>query len=341
MSYGEPGMKRLGVEELRSYLPLPVKELRTSKNGDFDWTANCWTADSAILVTDQAILRLESRDDELAVFEQPDYGPCEYPYVIRSSEEYPIVITGITACDANSNLYEEIYVEYENCYVWIIGDDDDGVTLSLQNNGIPSKLPYIEEEYIYRWNFIDSRIIRRIEVFEFLNKADGVWMVRKIYDRNDYQERLTAFVVTLHKDEDPFKERIKKLRKYITSRLLSTELFEEDGHCNAISGDGYSIMIYIEGYKKHANVRGFYTNGSYKVELLHRIGLEGAVRELKRARMKAKIPYMSMRIIMKQVMAAADYEEYIEKYPDLSDRMTAIIMDQCRRYKIQELKKGE
>ena len=78
-------------------------------------------------------------------------------------------------------------------------------------------------------------------------------------------------------------------------------------------------------------MRGFYADHRYHIELLHRIGLEGAIRELQR-QMKKKGLYLPTRKLMKEnIMPAADQKEFVESFPDVSDRVTAVIMDQCRR----------
>lgn len=102
--------------------------------------------------------------------------------------------------------------------------------------------------------------------------------------------------------------------------LLENERIEAGEHCNIIRGNSYSIMIYVEGYKKHAQVRGVYENNTSRVELLHRRGVEAAVRELVTHRY---VYFRKPKDYFKIIRSRVDNKELTEKYPDLSDRIVA------------------
>ena len=319
-------------DKLTMILPVPVKEIRTSRDGRIDETSNCWMSKSVILILEQILLNVKPEGEDMKITAVPGYDPGEYPYSIKASDEYPITIKDLNPCNTKEGLYDELDLSYENCFVWIIADDfNESIILSLQNDGTLSRVPRDYYDEYYRWNFSDDRSVRRTRLFEALQKADGVRMVRKIFDRNEYCDRTWAFVITLRKDESTFMERVREIYRYVSARLLDSETIEEEEHCNVIRGVGYSIFLYIEGYGWHAQERGMFAGGMYKTELLHRIGLEGAIREMRRLRKRNGIKYRPMSSIMKTAMWKASDKKCREKYPDLSDRITAVIMEECRK----------
>lgn len=125
--------------------------------------------------------------------------------------------------------------------------------------------------------FINLRIRERELKDRILNEAAPVWRIRKISEYQDERDKQSCYSVTLLKDiNKPFTKRVKDFYECLKSNLGENEgLFSED-RSFTVHGEWYSITYVLEGYKKHANMVGYYERGYPQQGLTGRMSVEEA-----------------------------------------------------------------
>jgi hypothetical protein len=149
-----------------------------------------------------------------------------------------------------------------------------------------------------------------------LKEVRALWKIKKIFTAESAQDKSSAFVVTLKKEAKvSFAERTKQFYECLKGHLLADENLSYENNCFVIAKGAYSIIYCLEGYKKHANQRGYVRDGRICTSLLHRMGTEEAFKWLKGC----------SETEIKEINQYMHFQEMKEDYPDPSDRFAASI----------------
>ena len=172
--------------------------------------------------------------------------------------------------------------------------------------------------------FITLRL-REQELMRRITDAVGpVYRFRKIpFDKRDL-DRSVCWCVTLRKDrEQAFIVRVRRFYDCISGSLLDDEKLNCENGTFTLDGGGYSLSFCLEGYKKHANMYGYYENGEPKQALLRRMSVEESLRWMKDCDENEKNDIIKrMRFLEMECM-----------YPNPADRLVNSVMKTKRQRK--------
>lgn len=142
-------------------------------------------------------------------------------------------------------------------------------------------------------------------------KMTRVWKIRKIYEFPEDNFMSNGYVITLKKDIDKtFQERVKNFYNCLKNGLRDDEELKCDKEAFIVSGKQYSITFCLEGYKKYANMKGFYMNGLPSQALLRRMSIEQAFKWIENC----------SDIEEKDIQSRMHFAEMEEKFPNPADR---------------------
>lgn len=160
--------------------------------------------------------------------------------------------------------------------------------------------------------FINLRIREQELKNCILSMMDPVWHYRKIYGCEDERDKSSSYTVTLRKDpEKPFIERVAEFYNCLKSNLGEGETLVCKDKAFVISRERYSITFVLEGYKKHANMIGYYENGKACQDLIHRMSVEEAYKWMKCCSNTEK----------DDIQDRMAFKEMEDKFPNPADRI--------------------
>jgi len=127
--------------------------------------------------------------------------------------------------------------------------------------------------------FITMRLRQQALQREILRRMNPVWSIRRVDLCIDSKKSSCAYTVTLRKNrEESFFVRSARFLSCLRQSLQEGETLFCSDRAYTVSGDRYSIVFVLEGYKKHPDKTGFMKNQAPAAELLHRMGTEEAYR---------------------------------------------------------------
>lgn len=115
----------------------------------------------------------------------------------------------------------------------------------------------------------------RIEDFiqAILTEMKPVWTIRRIRHLSSERDHDYGFVVTLRKDAGKsFLKRCCEFYRCLSGHIGKNEQLSTDHECFTVLGEWYSIAFCLEGYKKHPNQMGYYSQSRPQTKLLRRMG---------------------------------------------------------------------
>ena len=173
---------------------------------------------------------------------------------------------------------------------------------------------------IYR-NLLDETLIDHTNREQFftnliLEAMKPVWKIRRVFDRQKDGYKTSCCVVTIKKSpKKAFVDRVRDFCDCLKRNLNNQEKLTYKDRAFTVSGEDYSIMFVLEGYKKHSNMIGCWEDGEAKAELIGRMSVEEAYKWLK------DCPYGDR----KEVFSRMSFTEMVEAFPNPADRIVGSV----------------
>ena len=172
----------------------------------------------------------------------------------------------------------------------------------------------------YKNLFDDTFITLKIREQELRNcilrELNPVWNIRQISSYQNERDKSSDYVVTLKKTpEKDFLTRVTDFYNCIKGNLREDEKLVCEDKSFAVSGEWYCITFVLEGYKKHANMVGYYENGHARQDLTHRMSVEEAYKWLSQCSDTEK----------KDIQKRMNFREMEDKFPNPADRIVASV----------------
>lgn len=171
--------------------------------------------------------------------------------------------------------------------------------------------PYIQTSMIHgKWRSqqLCSSIRAQME-------GKSIWKlhhVRTLFDRGTKY----YYVITICKPKDgDVISIVKQFDSILLSSINSDEQLIHTSNCFTISGSGYDIVFYLEGYGKHAHQCWYIRKGEIESRLIHRMPYEQMHNWLKNAKVLDR----------EDALYRLGHTEMICEYPDVLDRLAASI----------------
>lgn len=105
------------------------------------------------------------------------------------------------------------------------------------------------------------------------------YRLRRIHTDDSDNTGFSFYALTLKKTDDSFERRAASFFELLKSNLKGNEKLDTSFGCFKIIGNGYKIIYYLEGYKKHSDKTAYFENGCITVKLIRRMPLELAVKK--------------------------------------------------------------
>ncbi len=149
-----------------------------------------------------------------------------------------------------------------------------------------------------------------------LTEMKPVWTIRRIQHLSSERDHDYGFVVTLRKDAGKsFLKRCCEFYRCLSGHIGKNEQLSTDHECFTVHGEWYSIAFCLEGYKKHPNQMGYYSQSRPQTKLLRRMGCDEAFRRMKHN------PGIDKAAVFKRM----NFHEMVRAYPNPADRFIASV----------------
>lgn len=144
------------------------------------------------------------------------------------------------------------------------------------------------------------------------NELKPVWNIRKISTYENERDKSTSYSVTLKKiPSASFLDRTRDFYNCLSNNLKDGEKLVCEDKSFSVVGKWYTITFVLEGYKKHANMVGYYENGYARQELTHRMSVEEAYKWMD----------CCSDVEKKDIQKRMNFREMEDRFPNPSDRI--------------------
>ncbi len=164
---------------------------------------------------------------------------------------------------------------------------------------------------LYDDTLIDIRL-RAKRLNDCISKDSApVWRIIKIQDHYNEWNKNSCYSVILKKDrQKTFLERVTAFHECLINNISKGEKLVSETDSFKVYGNGYSITYVLEGYKKHADLVGYYENGRAQQRPANRMGIESAFKWMNECDDEEK------NIIFQRM----NFREMENEFPNPSDR---------------------
>ena len=170
-------------------------------------------------------------------------------------------------------------------------------------------------DFRYAWRNMALRIPDLNE--QIRKNTVSIWRLRKLYKQNIDNHPEAAYVLTLDKNREiPLYERTEAFYHLLESLLKEDEKLSIQDQCFTIYGPWYTISYTIEAYRKNADTRCYMLFDTARVEKLHRISCERALRWIKDHPGKKHSTYF-------EIVERVFFTEMVCECPNPADRFCA------------------
>ena len=137
-----------------------ILEVRTSGDGDYDWSPNCWESDYVLIITDKAKYAftgdycVENDSYYMKQVDIPDNYAQKYPFILHRYSSSEISVKS-EEYDSERNL-TDLMLYYEDVLLWISGNSMEFILCSVHEMGCAEEseyLPWDEYERCIRLEF--------------------------------------------------------------------------------------------------------------------------------------------------------------------------------------------
>lgn len=264
-----------------------------SKNSKNDWEGNgadgCMVSFNAEDIKCEIIERLTANGNSLCKAEVR-YSPIHkiaYIYVITSYEIAKTVLNEVNYVSVNHELV--LYdAEMERTF-------------------------YTTDLYCKKYSMMRLRAQKINLLIQQSQKP--ILHLRRLDITNGKRIKSCSYVVTLRKNNEPFKSRVQNFYELLCSNLIEGEELFTENKCFAICGYGYEITYCLEAYGKCADKIGYIEDGTANYELIRRTPYEVALKQCAAlGRLESSDVYDRMRLT-----------EWLRKYPNPAERFVASV----------------
>ena len=285
-------------------------------------TGNCMNHFNADAVKAQIEAKLGKKCDVIVCYPSSGYKKMEFLNITSSyamvREVLPVLHT--IAIENGLVLYD---AETERFFY------DSFVTLRICDKKVEEEIPG-EKHYIRElrktysfwndrdWDYIDTSqkgpknkacSERAVSFYNCIQKEmHPVWRIRKIYSSQNERD----YAVTLKKavEKKAFSERVESFYNCLKNNLRKDEELLCKDRTFIISAKNYSLSFTLEGYKKHANMVGYYEDGRARQDILRRMSVEVASKWLNGC----------STVQIEDIKERMNFREMVEKFPNPADR---------------------
>ena len=168
----------------------------------------------------------------------------------------------------------------------------------------------------YKSLFDDTFITIRMREQELkaciTNELKPVFNIRRITTYENERDKSASYSVTLKKIPNvSFLDRTRDFYNCLSNNLTDGEKLICENRAFSVVGEWYTITYVLEGYKKHANMVGYYENGYARQELTHRMSVEEAYKWMG----------CCSDVEKSDVQIRMNFWEMKDKFPNPSDRI--------------------
>lgn len=139
-----------------------------------------------------------------------------------------------------------------------------------------------------------------------------MWNIRKTSTYENERDKSTSYSVTLKKiPSASFLDRTRDFYNCLSNNLKDGEKLVCEDRSFSVVAKWYTITYVLEGYKKHANMVGYYENGYARQELTHRMSVEEAYKWMD----------CCSDVEKKDIQKRMNFREMEDRFPNPSDRI--------------------